>query len=380
MKTIYGDTSPQGDKIRYETFFNLSQGLFTDLAEVFNQRVAEQDQPLVERFELFWESMSSASEWWDLIIGNATPLRTLQESLSNTVQAAAAQASMNLLAPQTPSTTFTGVEQSARLDTLAIEGKKLLFFAHSQGNLFANTAYQYVSNILPAGTVKLVHVAPASARLNGDYVLADLDRVINLQRSSGMVPPSNVSIPPPFQRTPGVNNETDPLGHGLLAIYMHPGLDTSTMVNAAVIKAMTTMVAPPVRAQSGFFTISLIWDGLGDIDLHTYEPDGSHVYFGRRQGTSGYLDVDNQIGFGPEHYYATCNAERIQTGTYRVALANYARGQGRIATVQVASSADGVLATKPVILGAPTQSTPSIEVFHVDVTRDSTGKLSARAS
>lgn len=381
LASLYGATSPQGDKIRYETFYNLSQGLFTDLVEVFNQRMAEQDEALAQRFELFWESLSGADEWWNLITGTSPTLRALQESLSSAVNTAIVRATTSMLAQNTPSTTVTQTEQRARIDTLAVEGKKLLFFAHSQGNLFANTAYRYVSGILPAGAFKLVHVAPASSNLNGDYVLADRDLIINALRSSGLVPPNNVSIPPAGQRTPGAKNETDVFGHGLLAIYLHPGLDTSAMVNTAVNKAMATMVAPPVRAQSGFFTVTLTWDGPGDIDLHTFEPSGAHVFYNRPRGASGFLDVDNQIGFGPEHYYATCDASQLQPGAYRVALANFARGDGRTATVQVATSADGVLATRQVLMGTATGNTTSADVFNVNVTRDpATGKLRASAS
>ncbi len=376
MKTLYGAVSPQGDPVRYETFYNLSQGFLTDLAEVFNQRTAEQTPELSNRFELFWENLGEAGGWWDLLTGDSEPLRAFQQSLREAAKTAAVQATSNLLAQEAPVTTVTQVEHKGRLDTLALEGKKLLLFAHSQGNLFANTAYRYVTHLLPSSAVKVVHVAPASTNLNGAYVLADQDLVINALRATGPVPPNNVSIPPALQRTPGANGKSDLLGHGLLPIYLHPGLSTSSMVDDAVSKAMSSMIAPPVRAQSGFFTATLTWDGEGDVDLHTLEPSGAHVFFGNPVGRSGHLDVDNRTGYGPEHYYASCSLQSLQVGTYRIALANYAFGQGRTARVQIASSADGVLGTRQVTLGAATGSTPSVNVFDVNVYRDAgTGRV-----
>jgi uncharacterized protein YfaP (DUF2135 family) len=45
------------------------------------------------------------------------------------------------------------------------------------------------------------------------------------------------------------------------------------------------------------------------------------VYYSSKQGTYGRLDVDNQDGYGPEHYYSEQNA----TGQYIIAV-NYFSG------------------------------------------------------
>jgi uncharacterized protein YfaP (DUF2135 family) len=121
----------------------------------------------------------------------------------------------------------------------------------------------------------------------------------------------------------------------------------------------------------------LTWDGPGDSDLHTYEPNQSHVYYGSMFGTSGYLDVDNTVANGPEHYYASCDSTTLQTGNYQIAVANYARAEGRTATVQIASWKDGVLGTKSVTLGSSTGSYPGFYLFDVGVTKNNqTGKYS----
>ena len=39
------------------------------------------------------------------------------------------------------------------------------------------------------------------------------------------------------------------------------------------------------------------------------------MYYGAKTGLNGFLDQDNQYGFGPEHYYTNCN---LSTGNYIV--------------------------------------------------------------
>ncbi len=123
---------------------------------------------------------------------------------------------------------------------------------------------------------------------------------------------------------------------------------------------------------------TLTWDGVGDVDLHTTEPDGSQVFYAHPLSRTGYLDMDNVTGYGPEHYYASCNPENLQEGTYRISLANYARAEGRLATVQIISNVDGVLGTKRIVMGAETGNIPGAHVFDVQVRRDGqSGRLRA---
>jgi hypothetical protein len=245
-----------------------------------------------------------------------------------------------------------------------------LFVAHSQGNLFANAAYQYAAAKIGAEAVKVVHIAPASPTLSGPHTLANLDLVINGLRVVGTVANNTDDILPYLHRPPGANGQKDILGHGLLEIYINPGLPISQRVKGHIENALQTLIAPPAEATSGFFTATLTWDGPGDVDLHTFEPGGAQVYYGAPTGSVGYLDVDNTVASGPEHYYATCDRSALQEGTYRIALANYARAEGRTATVQIASWSDGVLGTKSVTLAGATGDDPVYEMFNVVVRKN----------
>src|SRR5690554_7677774 len=61
-------------------------------------------------------------------------------------------------------------EHRVRIDNWALEGMSVMLVAHSQGNLFANAAYNYAVSQIGTGAVKVVHVAPASVITNGEHV------------------------------------------------------------------------------------------------------------------------------------------------------------------------------------------------------------------
>lgn len=219
-------------------------------------------------------------------------------------------------------------------------------------------------------SVKVVHVAPASPTLRGSHTLANVDLVINGLRIAGSVPDITDTMPGYFLRSPGLNGKTDILGHGLLEIYLNSTLPMIVRIREHVNTALNTLVSPEAQASQGFFTVTLTWNGGGDVDLHTYEPNGSHVYYQSKSGTAGYLDVDNTSANGPEHYFASCDQTKLLLGNYRIAIANYARAEGRTATLQIASWKEGVLGTKSVTLGQATGDNPTYTIFNAIIEKD----------
>lgn len=361
---IHGEETEDGEQIRYDVLYN-DTDKFDDFVETFEQRLAEHDGLLDGRFELFFEALNGSGNWWDKITAAVPSLGNILTEFGQWHEAATIELLTDLFG--NPPTQINYTEHRLRIDNWILEGKKLLFVAHSQGNLFANAAYDYALTKTSSDSVAVVHIAPASPTLNGPHTLADKDLVINGLRVVGSVGSITDMIPGYLFRPAGINNKTDFLGHGLIEIYINQKLEISRRVKSHINEALNNLETPPVEASSGFFTATLTWNGTGDVDLHTYEPNGAHVFYSRKQGTTGYLDVDNTRGFGPEHYYASCNVNKLQTGTYRVAVANYARADNRTATVQISSWNDGVLGTKSVTLGEPTGSSPSATMFNVTV-------------
>ncbi len=85
--------------------------------------------------------------------------------------------------------------------------------AHSQGNLFVNSAFDGLRVNRPEALAQVVHVAPASPTLRGDYVLANIDLVINALRVSGPFSVPDVNIFLPVHRA-------DFSGHGFEPTYL----------------------------------------------------------------------------------------------------------------------------------------------------------------
>ncbi len=89
-------------------------------------------------------------------------------------------------------------------------------------------------------------------------------------------------------------------------------------------------------AAMGALTVTLSWgQGSSDVDLHVLEPYGRHIYYSNKgyDANGPYLDFDNTVGFGPEHYYATDDNVMYDTsgtvmstdifGTYQIGVHYY---------------------------------------------------------
>jgi hypothetical protein len=374
LEEFYDKTTPNGEKIRYELLYNETLGMFEDLMEVFEQRMGElkdeSGELLRNRYELFFDVVNGNGHWYNKVLDSIAAFGDVAVAFLDDVRLKIQESLFSSINSSPTAVNYT--EHKTRIDNWVVEGKKLLFVAHSQGNLFANTAYDYAKSKVGEGSVKVIHIAPASSKTNGVSVLADQDLVIKGLRSIvGNLPETTIAIDNYFNRPAGTNGRKDPMGHGFVEIYINPNLATSIEVSMAINSALNSLVAPPVQAVSGFFTVTLTWDGHGDVDLHVYEPSGVRIYYANRNGDSGYLDVDNIYANGPEHYYASCDVNKLKAGIYIVAVANYSRADGRTATVQIASYQDGVLGTKSVTLGEATLSRPAYSMFSVLVSEGS---------
>lgn len=74
----------------------------------------------------------------------------------------------------------------------------------------------------------------------------------------------------------------------------------------------------------GSLKATLTWNFYADVDLHAFEPDGDHIYFGNpiANDSGGYLDVDNRAGGNgaTENIYW----EKTEDGTYEFVIDYFA--------------------------------------------------------
>ncbi|MFV0575801.1 MAG: hypothetical protein ACK5NC_10400 [Vibrio sp.] len=381
LRTLSGNEY-NGEPIEYELFYNhtgksVDATFMQDIAETFIQRANEIDNSgrLSQRFEYLWEVLSDGdnSAWDKLTEGFPASAGVLEALYEDLITKSVAVYSLMVSDPPTQSD-YT--EHNTRLDELSLQGQKLILIAHSQGNLFANQSFDYISPKVDQGSVQVIHIAPASPTLRGDYILADIDIVINGLRIQGGKSVPDVNIELPFSKR-------DFSGHKLIDTYLDPAREARSVVYDMMISSLHSATTPEPVATIGFFTITLTWDGQGDVDLHTFEPNGSHVFYEQKNGTVGYLDVDNITSDGPEHYYASCDANQLKEGIYHIGINNFARATGRMATVQAASVHTGVLVTKTLGVGSERGSEGSsspISVMDVVVTKNENGEYQVSAN
>ena len=121
-------------------------------------------------------------------------------------------------------------------------------------------------------------------------------------------------------------------GFSYIAVLV-PGANT---IQVRATNCMGTTLSDPVivnYAPSGntYFRVTLTWDGNGDVDLHTWDPNLEHSSFGNRAIPTGSLDVDNTVANGPENF--TCTT--LTPGRYEIGVDAFAGSGGRSATVKV---------------------------------------------
>ena len=383
-----GDTF-KNEPVEYELFYNSSGGnagsdatLLQDVMEVFIQRANEIDRSgaLASRKEIVWELIKGDNKLLHKLAGSSSnpEFESWRVKLENEIKTKIIAKLAG--AVSSPPTQSDSIKHKTRLDALAIQRQKLMFIAHSQGNLFMNEAYRYIKPKIGEESVKVVHIAPASVEKYGDVWLAEIDNVINGLRLTGNVLPfspelSKDKFPLTWSDILPFGKSGDIFGHELIATYLDKSRIAKNLINSSIIKAMNALATPTTGTGNvGSFTVTLTWNGSGDVDLHTFEPNGFHSYYSNREGPVGFLDVDNRSANGPERYFASCDPNILQTGTYKIGINNYSRASGRIATLQVATK-EGVIFNKTLGVGAERGSSGDqnpIQAVNVDVSKDAT--------
>lgn len=328
LEQLYGASNSSGEQIEYEVYYNYTRG-FEDFVETFDQRLNEQEPMLKGRFELFYESLEGGGQYSDEILGVISSFQQFKTAFDNYVKDKLITILGELVAK--PPMISEYIDHRKQVDTQIDAGNKILFSAHSQGNLFANAAFDYATTKASQGSVKIVHVAPASPTTRGPHTLADLDLVINALRLTGTVPNITDSISGYALRPAGLDGQKDIKGHGLFSIYLNPAISTSQRINGHVTEALNSLKTTEKVA----FTITLRWDGAGDLDLHVFEPTNTHVYFDNKKGDADLLDVNSTIADGPERYSASCDLNKLKVGEYKYGFTHKAGAEGRWAILEV---------------------------------------------
>jgi len=191
----YGDytPSPNNDEIVYEIFYNQTQGKVKDVIEIFEQRFIEQNPEFfADRYEFIHEVQEGGGDmlralqdyeeqvlkpkYGDKYQQKLKELDKQSQEIANDMAIAKMLDEQgNLFKPDYNDNKnyqeYAGHHK--QIDSHLQQEHKLLLVAYSQGNLFANAAYDYIkTNLSNAKQLELIHIAPASVTLNGYHVLS----------------------------------------------------------------------------------------------------------------------------------------------------------------------------------------------------------------
>jgi hypothetical protein len=272
--------------ITYATAHDPSDGKLLDLVETFEQN-------LQTDWSQFWRYLAGLDPMPDF-------LQNKLKEIANTVDESILQANPAVQG------------HVEKYNKFLSEGNKVVVVAHSQGNLFANIAYLGIDSLYIDG-FGIVSVGNPDDYVagSGPYTTLDEDIII------GSVPGS---LSANLDNFFGINLQ-DLTGHMFAKSYMAIGHQAETKILNDIVNKINGLNFPTTSLGNGIITATLTWGSNPDLDLHVFEPNGSHVYYADRYGTSGYLDHDDVDGYGPEHYYVSCDT--IEPGTYRFGVNYY---------------------------------------------------------
>ncbi len=215
------------------------------------------------------------------------------------------------------------------------EGKKVLLVAHSQGVFFGNLAYNLLDGDERMSFGMVAVANPDSSVLtdssaSAPYTTLENDKVIQAIIAARILLPPTPMEP----NTANLELSADSLQHSFITTYMADSTNSNTQIVDDILAALGSLVTPRQIVESGVISVMLTWGPAPDVDLHVYEPNGSHVFWYDRIGYSGELDHDDTTKWGPEHYRVlTC--DMLEEGFYRIGLDYYLGDLPEVAVLQV---------------------------------------------
>ena len=281
----------QDEKWKFELSYNHDEQAYS-LLEAFRQRMGDQTAS-------YWRWLSNlelAPEWF----------RSATKSVASGFDLIEAVVDEDLR------------RHVQRYEGLLMAGNRVLVVAHSQGNLYANSAHTRLAGKgLPMDAFGIVSVANPASRVAGDGPYFTLLNDLMIYGVSLVFPDT---LPGNIENT---IDYTDWTHHNFIDSYLN-GDQSGPLIVQAVLDEADALSWPETQVGMGPISVTLTWGEQPDVDLHVFEPNLSHVYYADPIGQAGHLDRDDTRSYGPEHYYVG-SCDQLETGRYGVAV-NYYRG------------------------------------------------------
>ena len=241
LSAVYG-AQYNSQSVSYTLFYTPTDGMMQDVINAFAQRV--QSSPgLTDRWELIWDTLDGGGgAISDLAIAENPSLSTLVSDLKTTFLN---DVSSNVKNLNSNKEFQPAADQFAStLTTYYTQQKKTLAVAHSQGNVYLNSAYDAVKPQLKTDSLRTVQVATPTATVRdpqGRYVTSTTDLVVQaVALVLGNVEPANTDGP----ILAAISSDTG-YGHKFVDIYMSPNYKLLPAIKALADSNLQALQSPP---------------------------------------------------------------------------------------------------------------------------------------
>lgn len=290
--------SHNAQAITYDLAYNHTRGTIVDLLQSIDQRIAQEGLRFDRRIMSWLNELGVVPDW-------LTEINQRLYSAIHIIQASELR------------------DHVAKYREAILQGQKVLLVAHSQGNLYANASFDLLASSQPAIPMQSFGIFGVAAPTSyiaggGGYLTNHRDIIQHVPGALGQ----NWTLRHNNAMSVAVADDVGSFdAHSFSDTYLAPWFNVRSQLQVRIRSALTKLVDPPEIVGSGPITVTMTWNtDMSDVDLHVFEPNNMHIYYASPFGTSGYLDVDDTSGYGPEHYYTDCN--QLQLGEYIVGV-NY---------------------------------------------------------
>lgn len=269
-----------------------------------------------------------------------------------------------------------------------LSGKKVVIVPHSQGNHITELAYsklqqQYGANSDFMKAIRVVGVASVSSSTpNNVYITSNEDHtVLNLYDVKTQDVPLQANF---IDKNFGGFWGNAGLDHAMTKFYLSEKnkglytlpanahtrerfasslqygntiLSTREIIHMLILDSMklATPIPSQINNTTSPLTAQLRW-GVehGDMDLYIQEPNETEVvYYDKKKGKYGELDLDDRDGHGPEHYsvnkdFASC--DKLQGKTWMFSVRQHPEGGNKEVIHFMLKLADNQISSRSITL------------------------------
>ena len=262
-----------GKRLKVHLAYNVTRGYLTDLVDTYEQK--KNEFPGVT-FAQFIAAFITATNLTETLPAASQALLAYVRNYISNAMANSAYVSLN---------DIDLASIAADIRSEAQGGQTVLLVPHSQGNLYANSAFAQLTNgpnALASGSIGIMGVASPATFVagHGTYITSTNDLVIGgLRLQYPLTLPANTWVKASY---------FDPSGHNFVAVYMNPEMQSRTQIVQGIKNNFLRLNTPIASAENRAVKLEFLkfnsFLGWGSNGPTTYYQNVSSLYIIRPDG------------------------------------------------------------------------------------------------